>query len=48
MIGAKSTFCGGIEAGVTKSVCSVDTSPDNLREMRFAATTPDETIERVI
>lgn len=39
---------GGIEAGGTKFVCAVGTSPDDLREDRFQTTTPDETIHRAV
>ncbi|GAB1542683.1 ROK family protein [Scytonema sp. NUACC21] len=40
---------GGIEAGGTKFVCVVGTSPEDLRvELRIPTTTPTETIARVI
>jgi fructokinase len=40
---------GGIEAGGTKFVCAVGTSPDDLRtETRFPTTTPKETIGQAI
>ena len=40
---------GGIEAGGTKFVCAVGTSPDDIRaETRFPTTTPQETIGRAI
>ena len=40
---------GGIEAGGTKFVCAVGTSPNDLRaEIRIPTTTPDETIPQVI
>ncbi|NEZ60978.1 ROK family protein [Adonisia turfae] len=40
---------GAIEAGGTKFVCAVGTSPDDLRaEMRIPTTTPAETIAQVI
>jgi fructokinase len=40
---------GGVEAGGTKFVCAVGTSPENLRnEIRFPTTSPEETIAEVI
>lgn len=42
------TLYGAIEAGGTKFVCAVGTSPDDLREVRFPTTTPDETIARAV
>lgn len=40
---------GGIEAGGTKFVCAVGSSPDDLRaELRFPTTTPDVDIARAI
>jgi fructokinase len=40
---------GGIEAGGTKFVCTVGTSPQDLREaVRFPTTTPEETLGRAI
>jgi nucleoside-diphosphate-sugar epimerase len=40
---------GGIEAGGTKFVCVIGSSPDNLlAETSFATTTPEETIDRAI
>ena len=42
-------FVGGIEAGGTKFVCAVGTSPDDVRaETRFPTTTPEETIGRAV
>ena len=39
----------GIEAGGTKFVCAVGTSPDDLKEVvRFPTTTPDETIAQTL
>jgi len=38
---------GAVEAGGTKIVCAVGTSPDNLVEERFPTTTPEETIGRI-
>src|SRR5215208_6829346 len=38
---------GGIEAGGTKFVCCVASGPDNVvEEIRFATTTPDETLRK--
>jgi len=39
---------GGIEAGGTKFVCAVGTSPDDLRVIRFPTTSPTETIARAL
>ncbi|MFH1572186.1 MAG: ROK family protein, partial [Gemmatimonadota bacterium] len=40
---------GAIEAGGTKFVCAVGTSPDDLRaEVRLPTTTPEETLGRVL
>ena len=40
---------GGIEAGGTKFVCAIGSSPDDLQErVVFPTTTPDETLGRVI
>ena len=40
---------GGLEAGGTKFVCLIGTSPTDIRaETRFPTTTPDETIGRAI
>jgi fructokinase len=44
-----SQLWGGIEAGGTKFVCAVGTSPDNVRaELRIPTTTPQETISQSI
>jgi fructokinase len=44
-----STIYGGIEAGGTKFICAVGTSPADIRdEARFPTTTPAETIEQAI
>ncbi len=42
-----SKLYGGIEAGGTKFVCAVGTNPEDLTEIRFETTTPDETISQV-
>jgi len=40
---------GGVEAGGTKFVCAIGSSPDSLKaETTFATTTPEETINRTI
>ena len=40
---------GGMEGGGTKFVCSVGTSPDDIRaEVRFPTTTPQETLQQAI
>lgn len=40
---------GGVEAGGTKFVCAIGSSPDKLEaEISFPTTTPQETIERTI
>ena len=40
---------GGIEGGGTKFVCVLGTGPDHVvDELRFATTTPDETLGRVV
>jgi fructokinase len=40
---------GGIEAGGTKFVCAVGSSPEDFQnEIRYETTTPDETIQRSI
>jgi fructokinase len=46
---ATNPLVGGIEAGGTKFVCAVGTSPDDLRsQVRIATTTPRETIGQAI
>lgn len=42
------TLYGGIEAGGTKFVCAVGTSPNDVRATRFPTTTPEETLARAI
>jgi fructokinase len=39
---------GAIEAGGTKFVCAVGTCPEDLQEVRFSTTTPDETLARAL
>jgi len=39
---------GGIEAGGTKFVCAVGTSPNDLHETRFSTTSPTETIAHAV
>ena len=40
---------GGVEAGGTKFVCCVASGPGNIvEEVRFATTTPDETLKKTI
>ena len=40
---------GGVEAGGTKFVCCVASGPDKIvEEIRFATTTPDETLKKVV
>lgn len=44
-----SRLFGGIEAGGTKFVCAIGSGPEDIRaEIRFATTTPDETIGQTI
>src|ERR1022692_4705552 len=39
---------GGIEAGGTKFVCAVGSSPDDIDVGEVPTTTPDETIQRAV
>ena len=40
---------GGIEAGGTKFICAVASSPDDIRaEVRFPTASPEETLEKVV
>src|SRR4029453_965631 len=40
---------GGVEAGGTKFVCCVASGPGNIvEEVRFATTTPEETLKKTI
>jgi len=40
---------GGVEAGGTRFVCAIGSSPDRLvAEISFATATPQETINRTI
>jgi fructokinase len=39
---------GGIETGGTKFVCAAGTTPGDLVKMRFATTSPDESIEKAV
>jgi fructokinase len=41
-------FFGGIEAGGTKFVCGVASTPEDLQRIVFPTTTPDETLCRAI
>jgi fructokinase len=45
----KENVYGGIEAGGTKFVCSVASGPTNIvEEVRFATTTPEETLRKTV
>lgn len=43
-----SGLVGAIEAGGTKFVCAVGTCPEDINEVRFPTTTPEETISKSI
>ena len=46
---ADSQLLGAVEAGGTKFICLVGTSPDDIRtQARIETTTPDDTIEQVL
>ena len=46
---AREKLYGGVEAGGTKFVCCVASGPENIiQEVRFATTTPDETLRKTI
>jgi len=46
---AKENLYGGIEAGGTKFVCCVASGPEHIvEEVRFATTTPDETLRKTV
>jgi len=46
---AKEKLYGGIEAGGTKFVCCVASGPSHIiEEVRFATTTPDETLKKAV
>jgi fructokinase len=48
-IGTGMQLYGGFETGGSKCVCAVGTSPAKIRaEIRFATTTPDETLARAV
>jgi fructokinase len=43
------TLWGGIEAGGTKFICAVGTSPDDIRSrVQFPTTSPEQTMEKVL
>ena len=39
---------GAIEAGGTKFVCAVGTGPEDIKEIRFPTTTPQQTLQRAV
>ncbi len=43
-----SQLYGAIEAGGTKFVCAVGTGPEDIQELRFPCSTPDQTLQRVV
>jgi fructokinase len=46
---AKENLYGGIEAGGTKFVCCIASGPTHIvQEVRFATTTPDETLRKTV
>ena len=42
----KPSLVGAIEAGGTKFVCAIGTDPQNIEEIRFPTTSPEETIQK--
>jgi fructokinase len=49
MTGSQDLIYGGVEAGGTKFVCAIGSSPDNLQDViRFETTTPQQTIGKVL
>ena len=44
----KPSLVGAIEAGGTKFVCAIGTDPQNIEEIRFPTTSPEETIQKAI